>query len=52
MTSDAKEPQAEAVIEKMLSTIPGLLVGSDIIVGFGERLTLLLKKTCSTTLRR
>jgi len=36
MTSDAKEPGAEAVIEKMLSTIPGLLVGSDIIIGFGE----------------
>ncbi len=79
MTSDAKEPGAEAVIEKMLSTIPGLLVGSDIIIGFGEEkatrpstwsrfwwtmklpisasvfrrgLTLLLKRTCSTILRR
>lgn len=36
MTSDAKEPGAEAVIEKMLSTLPGVLGGSDIIVGFGE----------------
>jgi trimethylamine--corrinoid protein Co-methyltransferase len=36
MTSDAKETGAEAVIEKMLSTLPGVLAGSDIIVGFGE----------------
>lgn len=36
MTSDAKEPGAEAVIEKFVSTLPGVLAGSDIIVGFGE----------------
>ncbi len=36
MVSDAKEIGAEAVIEKMLTTLPGLLVGSDIIVGYGE----------------
>jgi trimethylamine---corrinoid protein Co-methyltransferase len=36
MTSDAKEPGAEAVIEKLITTIPGVQVGSDIIVGFGE----------------
>jgi trimethylamine--corrinoid protein Co-methyltransferase len=36
MTSDAKEPGAEAVIEKLISTIPGVQVGSDIIVGLGE----------------
>jgi trimethylamine--corrinoid protein Co-methyltransferase len=36
MTSDAKEPGAEAVIEKLITTLPGVQAGSDIIVGFGE----------------
>ncbi|PWH19265.1 MAG: hypothetical protein DDG59_03715 [Anaerolineae bacterium] len=36
MVSDAKEIGPEAVIEKMLTTLPSLLVGSDIIVGYGE----------------
>lgn len=36
MTSDAKEPGPQAVLEKIISTIPGLQVGTDIIVGFGE----------------
>jgi trimethylamine--corrinoid protein Co-methyltransferase len=36
MTSDAKEPGAQAVIEKLISTLPGVEVGSDIILGFGE----------------
>jgi len=36
MTSDAKEPGMQAVIEKLISTMPGVLAGSDIIVGFGE----------------
>jgi len=36
IVSDAKEIGAEAVIEKILTTLPSLLVGSDIIVGYGE----------------
>ncbi len=36
MTSDAKEPGAEAVLEKFMTTLPGVQVGSDIIVGYGE----------------
>ncbi len=36
IVSDAKEIGAEAVIEKMLTTLPSVLVGSDIIVGYGE----------------
>ncbi len=36
IVSDAKEIGAEAVIEKIITTIPSVLVGSDIIVGYGE----------------
>ncbi|MCK6568264.1 MAG: hypothetical protein DCC59_06675 [Chloroflexi bacterium] len=35
-TADARQPGAEAVLEKVISTIPPVLVGSDILVGFGE----------------
>jgi trimethylamine--corrinoid protein Co-methyltransferase len=35
-TSDAKQPGPEAVIEKIITTLPSLLVGADIIVGLGE----------------
>ena len=35
-TSDAKQAGAEAVIEKLVTTLPALLVGTDILVGFGE----------------
>ncbi|MCX7607956.1 MAG: trimethylamine methyltransferase family protein [Anaerolineales bacterium] len=36
MTSDTREPGAEATLEKMLTTLPSVFVGSDIIVGYGE----------------
>ncbi len=35
-TADARQPGAEAVLEKVISTIPPVLAGSDILVGFGE----------------
>ncbi len=35
-TADAKEPGAQAVLEKLITIIPPLLARSDIIVGFGE----------------
>jgi trimethylamine--corrinoid protein Co-methyltransferase len=35
-TSDAKQPGPEAILEKFVTTIAPVLVGSDIIVGFGE----------------
>lgn len=35
-TADAKEPGPQAVLEKLVTTLPPLLAGSDIIVGFGE----------------
>jgi trimethylamine--corrinoid protein Co-methyltransferase len=35
-TSDAKQPGPEAVLEKLITTLPPVLAGSDIIVGFGE----------------
>jgi trimethylamine--corrinoid protein Co-methyltransferase len=35
-TSDAKQPGPEAVIEKIITTLPSVLVGADIIVGLGE----------------
>jgi len=35
-TSDARQPGPEAILEKLITTIPPVLVGSDIIVGFGE----------------
>lgn len=34
--SDAREPGPEAVIEKLLTTIPPVLAGADLIVGLGE----------------
>lgn len=36
VTSDANEPGAQAVLEKLVTTIPPVLAGADIIVGFGE----------------
>jgi trimethylamine:corrinoid methyltransferase-like protein len=35
-TSDAKQAGPEAVIEKLITTLPAVLVGTDILVGFGE----------------
>jgi trimethylamine--corrinoid protein Co-methyltransferase len=35
-TSDAKQPGPEAVIEKIITTLPSVLAGADILVGFGE----------------
>ena len=35
-TSDAKEPGPEAVLEKMITTLPAVLSGADIIIGIGE----------------
>jgi trimethylamine:corrinoid methyltransferase-like protein len=35
-TSDAKQPGPEAVLEKMMTTIPPVCAGADIIVGLGE----------------
>src|SRR3989304_5611454 len=35
-TSDARQPGADAVLEKVITSIPPVLGGSDIIVGFGE----------------
>ncbi len=35
-TSDSKEPGAEAVLDKLVTTIPPVCAGSDIIVGIGE----------------
>ncbi len=35
-TADAKQPGPEAVLEKLVTTIPPVLAGSEIIVGFGE----------------
>lgn len=35
-TTDAKQPGPEAVLEKIITTFPPVLVGSDIIVGIGE----------------
>jgi trimethylamine--corrinoid protein Co-methyltransferase len=35
-TSDAKQPGPEAVIEKMMTIIPSLCAGADIIIGLGE----------------
>jgi trimethylamine--corrinoid protein Co-methyltransferase len=34
--SDAKQPGPEAVIEKVITALPSVLVGADLIVGFGE----------------
>jgi trimethylamine--corrinoid protein Co-methyltransferase len=35
-TSDAKQAGPEAVIEKLITTLPSVLAGADILVGFGE----------------
>jgi trimethylamine--corrinoid protein Co-methyltransferase len=35
-TSDAKQPGPEAIMEKIFTTIPPVLAGSNVIVGFGE----------------
>jgi trimethylamine:corrinoid methyltransferase-like protein len=35
-TSDAKKAGSQAVLEKLLTTLPAMLVGTDILVGFGE----------------
>jgi trimethylamine---corrinoid protein Co-methyltransferase len=35
-TSDAKQPGPEAIFEKMMTTLPPVCAGADIIVGFGE----------------
>jgi trimethylamine--corrinoid protein Co-methyltransferase len=35
-TSDAKQPGPEAVLEKLITTLPNLMVGADIIIGMGE----------------
>ena len=35
-TSDAKEPGPEAILDKVVTTIPPVCAGSDIIVGIGE----------------
>ena len=35
-TSDAKQAGPEAVIEKMITTLPSVMAGADILVGFGE----------------
>ncbi len=35
-TSDSKEPGAEAILDKVMTTIPPVCAGSDIIVGTGE----------------
>jgi len=35
-TSDAKGPGPEAILEKVITTLPPVCVGSDIIIGFGE----------------
>ena len=35
-TSDARQPGAEAILDKLVTTIPPVCAGSDIIVGTGE----------------
>jgi trimethylamine--corrinoid protein Co-methyltransferase len=35
-TSDAKQPGPEAILEKMMTTLPPVCAGADIIVGLGE----------------
>jgi trimethylamine--corrinoid protein Co-methyltransferase len=35
-TADARQPGADAVLEKIITSIPPVLAGSDVIVGFGE----------------
>lgn len=35
-SSDAREPGGEAILEKLITMLPSVLVGSDIIIGYGE----------------
>jgi len=35
-TADARQPGADAVLEKVITSLPPVLAGADIIVGFGE----------------
>jgi len=35
-TADANQPGPEAVLEKMITTLPPVCAGADIIIGFGE----------------
>jgi trimethylamine:corrinoid methyltransferase-like protein len=35
-TSDAKQAGPEAVMEKLITTLPSVLAGADILIGFGE----------------
>jgi trimethylamine--corrinoid protein Co-methyltransferase len=35
-TADARQPGPDAVLEKMITCLPPVLAGSDIIIGFGE----------------
>jgi trimethylamine:corrinoid methyltransferase-like protein len=35
-TSDAKQAGAEGVMEKLITTLPSVLAGADIVVGFGD----------------
>ncbi len=35
-TSDARQAGPEAVLEKLITTLPAVLVGADLLVGFGE----------------
>ncbi len=35
-TADARQPGADAVLEKLITSLPPVLTGSDIIIGFGE----------------
>lgn len=35
-TADARQPGPDAVLEKLITTLPPVLCGSDIIIGFGE----------------
>ena len=36
MTSDAKQAGPEAVMEKFITTLPAVLAGTDLLIGFGE----------------
>src|SRR4030042_2046450 len=35
-TSDAREPGPQAILEKIMTTIPPVLAGADIVIGTGE----------------
>jgi trimethylamine---corrinoid protein Co-methyltransferase len=35
-TSDAKEPGPEAILEKLMTTLPPVFAGADIVIGLGE----------------